>query len=66
MLCPGRIPSKHDRDWHFVSARQLARLYGVSMRECVISDGGPQSYSEDLDLIRLHPRFDGKYQLPEA
>lgn len=80
VLRPGIIPSKNDKDRHFIDAPTLARLYGVRMQECVIIDlNDPQVYvdsenkpvkrgytREQLDaLIWLYPRYDGNYTLPE-
>ena len=36
VLCPGWVRSRTDGDAHFIGARQLAHLYGVSMAECLV------------------------------
>lgn len=76
LLCPGPVRSRVDNDWHYISARQLAFLYGVPMPECVtLPEPGRERYpSERLhliqrcgpggDLIYLRPRYDGNYSLP--
>lgn len=62
LLCPGRVRSKTDGDVHFISASNLARLYGVNMEECYIKSqtGGV----DESRLIALHPQYSGNYTLP--
>ena len=65
LLCPGYVTSKHDGQDHFINAQQLARLYGVSLKECRILDPRYRERSEFyLGLTYLRPRFDGNYTLP--
>lgn len=69
VLCPGMVTSRYDGQDHYVSARQLARLYGVDMKLCVIFATNPgRSLSEDRSrypgLIFLGPRYNGDYTLP--
>lgn len=77
-LHPGPVTSKRDGDRHFIDAHQLARLYGVSPRECVVvpwdvrpGPGHARTHELLLDrikrmnLVHLYPRHDGKYTLPE-
>lgn len=61
LLLPGKVHSKTDSDTHFVGAMQLANLYGVLFRECVVDDGIERN--RPVDLIHLRPRYDGKYRL---
>lgn len=74
-LHPGMVISKRDGDHHFIDAHQLARLYRVSPRECVVvprnvEQGRERQHQllldriERMGLIHLHPRYDGNYQLP--
>lgn len=77
LLCPGSVISRTDGDRHHITAVQLARLYGVSMDDCIVlsSDwSGPsgerrrnelRARADSGDLIALHPRYDGNYSLPE-
>lgn len=74
-LHPGMVTSKRDGDRHFIDAHQLARLYGVRPSECVVvpwnvEQGRERQHQllleriERMDLIHLHPRYDGNYKLP--
>jgi hypothetical protein len=40
-LHPGFVKSRTDGDRHYISAKYLAFLYGVDMRECEIYSPGP-------------------------
>ncbi len=72
LLCPGLVRSRTDGDRHYVSARQLAHLYGVSMDECLVlpndNEWASRMKSRYLlartDLIHLMPRSNGDYTLP--
>ncbi len=66
LLCPGYVTSRTDGQIHFVTARQLAMLYGVSLDECVIAESGAGWVTEPEALLRLCPRYDGDYTLPTA
>jgi hypothetical protein len=62
----GNVISRHDGDRHYISARQLARLYQVPHNECVYIERGqdiPLGYI-GKDMIKLHPRPNGDYCLP--
>ena len=64
-LHPGYITSKNDGDRHFISARQLARLYGVKIEECVV--WGPEYRPGEWrreDYVHFYPRYDGDYKTP--
>lgn len=66
LLCPGWITSQNDGDRHYIGARKLAQLYGVSIHECItarIETGMDANYT---GLIQLHPRSDGNYDRPKA
>ena len=64
ILCPGFVISKTDGDRHYISARELARLYCVRLDDCLIDDTANAGIRgivlEDGD-IRLYPRIDGNY-----
>ena len=65
VLRPSNVTSRSDGDVHFISARQLADLYGVSLRECkILMDPHGQATVKDGE-IHLWPRYDGNYTLPE-
>jgi hypothetical protein len=69
LLCPGYVISKTDGQRHFVGEQELARLYGVPMTQCEVQ---PERYFSRFGwrppegAIRLEPRYDGRYSLPEA
>ena len=62
ILHPGHVLSKNDDDLHFINAHQLAKLYGVDIRECVFGD--MPGYREQEGDIHLRPQYDGNYTLP--
>jgi hypothetical protein len=69
LLCPGGVTSKNDGQRHYIDGPQLGRLYGVSLRDCVILDRRRSQIMSDLEyegLTRLAPRFDGNYSLPQS
>lgn len=61
------ITSQTDGDWHYISAENLIRLYGVDPAECIIYSDKKRELGLDpnLDLIVLRPRYDGNYRLPD-
>lgn len=69
-IYPGEVASRHDNDWHHISAAQLAHLYRVPMEICVIVDRGDYAKPWRRDhvayaatLIPLRPRYNGDYSL---
>lgn len=74
VLCPGFVTSKYDGQTHYIGPMQLARLYGVDVRECLIYEPAPwwtRSYymkaeEEGRGLPRLRPRYHGDYDLRSA
>jgi hypothetical protein len=74
LVCPGPVTSKTDGQLHSITASELMALYEVDPRECYIMPlmvGWPVSVREQerqkiesMKLIRLAPRYDGKYVLP--
>lgn len=63
-ICPGKIMSRYDKQVHYISAGQLARLYGVDIRKCVVIDRSrPESFlGRDLSkYTMLSPRYNGNY-----
>jgi len=73
VVCPGTVTSKTDGQQHYINAHQLMKLYRVRPEECVIHV--PQGWWRLVDfdraarrhegLIRLEPRYDGNYTLPQ-
>lgn len=66
LLMPGWIISKTDGDRHFISALELARLYEVSMDECVVwpeqrHEGSGFLLASQKGLKVLEPLWDGDY-----
>lgn len=63
----GEIISKNDGQKHYVTAKQVASLYGVDFKECVFMDERDtlmraRRFGENSMLI-LRPREDGDYKL---
>lgn len=68
ILRPGYVRSQTDGQKHFITAHQLAFLYKVSMRECLIvnEDRDLKTYffnDKERDAMLLYPRYDGNYAL---
>ena len=61
VLCPGKIHSKNDDDYHFISAEQLARLYHVKISDCVIVEAGKEVPKQYHSIPWLVPRYHGDY-----
>lgn len=67
-LCPGNVRSKSDGDVHFISSRQLARLYKVSHKDCIVVEDLSKRNIEFIEnkfpnIIFLYPRYDGNYDM---
>ena len=60
--------SKSDGQRHFISAPELARLYGVNYKKChVVYRDRPetsQGLVERKDDVHLYPDYNGDYKLP--
>lgn len=67
-LHPGSVYSRNDGEIHRVASGQLAQLYRVPLRECVVIDINSPDYDSKMkqhkDLFHLYPDESGKYQLP--
>lgn len=64
----GWVHSIMDADKHFVSAPEVARLYGLQPQECYIASSAYDAvWNDDYpnDCIILKPQYTGKYVLPE-
>ncbi len=64
VLAPGRVISKTDGQRHHITAAQLARLYGVSLDQCLIYRSSRVAGTLRAGLPILTPRADGDYRLP--
>ena len=67
VLVPGYVIAR-DGDEHYISARQLQRLYGVDPANCIEAPTGPRAFGwkPPADAVFLHARCDGDYSLPTA
>lgn len=69
ILCPGWVKSENDGQLHYIGAAQLASLYQVPLRSCVVypSDLARQvTWRVQHGDVYLHPRANGDYTLPMA
>jgi hypothetical protein len=67
ILHSGHIHSQNDGERHFISCNQLARLYGVDLRDCVCypeRQFGRLGWQDPPGAIHLYPRSDGNYTIP--
>lgn len=56
IVWPGFIYSKIDNDMHFITTKQLMRLYNVPENECYIAEyNKPISFYEKEELKKLIP-----------
>jgi hypothetical protein len=60
LVIPDYVKSKNDGQKHYITAKELIRLYGVNPKECVIYD--PSKRQHTSNLIPLGPLFSGKYE----
>ena len=59
---PGKIMSNRDGDIHYISAKQLIRLYDVDPRECKIILKPQDERGYNVHKYKhLRPRMDGNY-----
>lgn len=67
-LYPGMVKSRTDSDSHFICSRQLAYLYGVDVRDCIVISGGNDAQRGCIRTnqgdLHLMPREDGQYSDP--
>jgi len=75
LLIPGYVESRSDGDRHYIAAEELANLYGVSLKDCVVISSDefrkfepnpPPGYSWEYlkSLIALPVLYHGDYQIP--
>lgn len=69
-IYPGWVRSKNDGQDHFITASELAHLYGVRLDQCIVieHDDYLKSWRRELiarasQLPGLWPRSDGDYTL---
>jgi len=63
ILHPGFVRSRTDGGIHYIGAVELAQLYGLALRDCVVKidwRNGEGRFGE----VHLYPRIDGNYVLP--
>lgn len=71
VLVPGYVFSATDDDRHYITWQQLQKLYGLQRGQFSVKRGsGRQPYydpplPEGKEVVRLTPRFNGDYSLPE-
>lgn len=64
IIMPGKVISITDGQQHFISAEDLAGLYQVDIRKCIVVDvRDPRSKGFEIlpDDIVLRPKFNGDY-----
>lgn len=64
-LHPGWVKSQNDSDLHFITAAQLAQLYGIHLNEYIIWDPErPETFFGRIymDYIHLYVKSDGNYR----
>lgn len=68
VLHPGYVISPNDGQTHYIGVDALARLYGVSLHDCVVAERGeryPRGVREQPGDVHLFPRSCGRYELPK-
>lgn len=65
----GRVQSQYDKEFHFIGAHQVARLYGLDPSNppydlYLVHDEHEKLPAHLDDVSRLYPRDDGNYSLP--
>lgn len=60
VVCPGKVKSVNDGDWHYVGVAALVRLYELRPDEYVVA-GRARGHQ---GLVPLYPRRDGNYGRP--
>jgi len=60
VLHPGWVESKNDGESHYITAPQLAKLYNVSWKDCVLAGQLGRRYGND-NATHLSPSYSGNY-----
>lgn len=68
ILYPGDVTSLYDGQTHFIGSRQLATLYKVDLKKCVVlvTPADFERYTEQPGDIHLRPNRKGNYNLPNG
>jgi hypothetical protein len=66
LVISGYVYGAYDGDRHWVSALRLMHLYGVDPRLCVVRYEELPGQRNDANLIRLEPKANGDYRIPNA
>lgn len=63
----GWVESMNDRDRHWVSALEVAKLYDLRPDQYYLASPVDALWNDDYpnDCIILKPRYDGNYTLPK-
>lgn len=64
VLHGGYVISRYDGQRHYVGPVQLARLYGLNLRDCALIRSEMPGSQYPPDAVHLYPRNDGDYRLP--
>jgi hypothetical protein len=68
VLFPGEVRSKTDGDIHYITAPELARLYGVDYKKCKVvyrdKESSIRGYRPQMGDVALLPKSNGDYSLP--
>jgi hypothetical protein len=68
VLFPGEVTSRTDGQEHYITAPELARLYGVEYAKCKVvyryEESSIRGYRKQPNDVELYPRYDGNYKLP--
>ncbi len=62
VLHPGFVFSATDGDRHYITARQLAKLWGVPMNMCFVVYNLEEPIATDDRLRHLYPLTNGRYE----
>lgn len=66
ILHPGFIKSKYDGEIHYISCGQLALLYRIDIKECILDMGENSLRGLNLEnYIHLYPKYNGEYIIKE-
>jgi len=66
VIFPGVVRSKRDGDWHYVTARELSHLYGISLHKCTVVAGRDSiGFRPRKGDILLTVQYSGDYTLPK-
>jgi hypothetical protein len=67
VLCPGYVRSKNDGQTHYISARQLRKLYELKYLDYVLTEEEflatrrGEVRPDEIEVIKLYPLYSGEY-----